>query len=77
MSEAEFKVEALHRRLGGQQVGMTSCAVKVTHIPTGIYAAVETERSQHRNRRIAQSMVEWGLIEIGYKSKPTDTGAQE
>lgn len=52
---------------GGQHVGVTSTGVKIVHIPTGITAIVETERSQHRNRQIALEMIEYGLIEAGLK----------
>jgi peptide chain release factor len=51
---------------GGQQVGISS-AVKVTHEPSGLFAVSGAERSQHRNRRIAQAMVEYGLAELGWK----------
>ncbi|BFM10635.1 peptide chain release factor H [Simiduia litorea] len=38
---------------GGQHVNKTSSAVWATHLPTGIKLRVESDRSQHRNRRIA------------------------
>ena len=50
--------------LGGQQVGMPSYHVKCTHEETGIYAVCMSERSQHRNRAVAQAMVEYGLAEL-------------
>lgn len=52
---------------GGQQVGVSSSGCKITHIPSGIEATSKYERSQHRNKQIALSMIEWGLSEIGYK----------
>lgn len=45
---------------GGQRVGVRS-GVKVTHLPSGLVAICETERSQHRNRLIAVAMLEGGL----------------
>lgn len=51
---------------GGQHCG-TICHVKVTHIPTGIFAVVGTERSQHRNRRIAVDMIEAALTSPHYR----------
>lgn len=46
---------------GGQHVGTGPSGVKVTHIPTGIEACVETHRSQHVNRLIAVEMIEAAL----------------
>lgn len=54
------------RSLGGQHVG-TRPGVKVTHIPTGLVAICETERSQHRNKQIALDMLMGGLTSPSYR----------
>lgn len=41
---------------GGQHAGTQPCAVKVTHIPTGVTASI-TQRSQFRAREIAVDMI--------------------
>lgn len=49
---------------GGQHVNKTSSAVRLTHLATGVVAACQSERSQHKNRATARSMLAAKLYQL-------------
>ena len=78
INDADLKVDTYRASgAGGQHVNKTESAIRITHMPSGIIVACQTDRSQHRNRATAMAMLKARLYEAELQRREAVSAAQE